>query len=309
MSPAREPLQSLSTNTLPTNDSTPSTSKPRPYKLAPIFTDTPRASSSSTRIVILRDGAESSSTDLGSPRKRVKRDVVASTMDEQTDEENDERPERLKIGRKGSMMSYFGPATPIRDTQPRSQKQPEPIRVDQVAEKSRTPGLWRRKRARLGVGSSRADNMVFMSSQKRTSTCAPACDTKLMPFPASSAPTPFLSTLWTSTAPYHPDTPPSFFFIPSQHPPYGRPREFSPPLTVAFNSVAKHYDAMSAREMGLRRMLAVGGEEGGVRILDVDEGMGIHREEKGWWWRAHGNAVFDVKFSADDTKIVSLIGW
>ena len=52
-------------------------------------------------------------------------------------------------------------------------------------------------------------------------------------------------------------------------------------------------------------MLAIGGEEGGVRIMDVDEGMGIHREEKGWWWRAHGNAVFDVKFSADDSKIVS----
>lgn len=138
-------------------------------------------------------------------------------------------------------------------------------------------------------------------------TSPPPLFRKLTRISVSPGPTPFLSTLLTSTAPYHPDTPPSLIFIPSQHPPTGRPREFSPPLTVAFNSVAKHYDATSAREMGLRRMLAVGGEEGGVRILDVDEGMGIHREEKGWWWRAHGNAIFDIKFSADDTKIVSSI--
>ena len=98
---------------------------------------------------------------------------------------------------------------------------------------------------------------------------------------------------------------PSLVFLPSHHSPSGRSRDFSPPLAIAFNSIAKQYDAASAREAGVRRMLAIGGEEGGVRILDVDEGMGIHREEKGWWWRAHGNAVFDVKFSADDSKIVS----
>jgi len=54
----------------------------------------------------------------------------------------------------------------------------------------------------------------------------------------------------------------------------------------------------------LRRLIAVAGEEGGVRILDVDEGLGSHREEKGFWWRAHSNAVFDMKWSGDDCRIV-----
>lgn len=53
-------------------------------------------------------------------------------------------------------------------------------------------------------------------------------------------------------------------------------------------------------------MIAIAGEEGGVRIFDVDEGLGMHREEKGWWWRAHANAVFDIKWSGDDKRIVSL---
>jgi denticleless len=56
--------------------------------------------------------------------------------------------------------------------------------------------------------------------------------------------------------------------------------------------------------MGKQRLLAIGGEEGGVRIIDVDEGLGVHREEKGQWWRAHPNAVFDLKWSGDDTRIV-----
>jgi hypothetical protein len=56
--------------------------------------------------------------------------------------------------------------------------------------------------------------------------------------------------------------------------------------------------------MGKQRLLAIGGEEGGVRIINVDEGLGVHREEKGQWWRAHPNAVFDLKWSGDDSRIV-----
>ena len=56
--------------------------------------------------------------------------------------------------------------------------------------------------------------------------------------------------------------------------------------------------------MGKQRLLAIGGEEGGVRIINVDEGLGVHREAKGQWWRAHTNAVFDLKWSGDDTRIV-----
>lgn len=75
-------------------------------------------------------------------------------------------------------------------------------------------------------------------------------------------------------------------------------------MSVAFNSIAKYYDAPSAKAMGKQRLLAIGGEEGGVRIINVDEGLGVHREEKGQWWRAHSNAVFDLKWSGDDSRIV-----
>jgi len=52
-------------------------------------------------------------------------------------------------------------------------------------------------------------------------------------------------------------------------------------------------------------MMAVAGEEGGMRIVDVDAPQGHHRESGGWWWRAHANAIFDTKWSDDDSKIVS----
>ena len=113
-----------------------------------------------------------------------------------------------------------------------------------------------------------------------------------------------MSTLVTSLAPYNPLTPPSILLLPSLHPPTGRPRDFAPPLSVAFSHIAKRWDASEARSAGLRRLIAVAGEEGGVRILDVDEGLGSHREEKGFWWRAHSNAVFDMKWSGDDCRIV-----
>ena len=60
-----------------------------------------------------------------------------------------------------------------------------------------------------------------------------------------------------------------------------------------------------AKEHDVRRLIAVAAEEGGVRVVDVDEPLGMHREAKGWFWRAHGNAVLDAKWSGDDTKIVS----
>lgn len=52
-------------------------------------------------------------------------------------------------------------------------------------------------------------------------------------------------------------------------------------------------------------MIGIVGEEGGVRILDVDEGLGMYREEKGWWWRVYGNVIFDLKWFLDDMKVVS----
>lgn len=120
-----------------------------------------------------------------------------------------------------------------------------------------------------------------------------------------NVPQSMLSTYVTSTASYDPLEHPSTIYLPSHHSPLGYTRDYSPPLSVAFNSIAKHYDASSAKIMGKQRLLAIGGEEGGVRIINVDEGLGIHREEKGQWWRAHPNAVFDLKWSSDDSRIVS----
>ena len=51
--------------------------------------------------------------------------------------------------------------------------------------------------------------------------------------------------------------------------------------------------------------MAVAAEEGAVKILDVDEAMGDNRDAKGTLWRAHGNAIMDVKWSRDDARIVS----
>jgi hypothetical protein len=55
----------------------------------------------------------------------------------------------------------------------------------------------------------------------------------------------------------------------------------------------------------MRRLMATANEEGGIRIVDVDVGMGVGGMEGGWWWRGHSNAVFDMKWSGDDTKVVS----
>ena len=121
---------------------------------------------------------------------------------------------------------------------------------------------------------------------------------------ASTSQPSYLSSLATSVGGYNPDAPPSAIHLLSHHSPTGRLRDYSPALSIAFNSTAKCHDASSATDFGRRRLLAIAGEEGGVRIVDVDEGLGMNCEAKGWWWRAHTNAIFDIKWSADDNNIV-----
>jgi hypothetical protein len=99
-----------------------------------------------------------------------------------------------------------------------------------------------------------------------------------------------------------PFAPPSLILMSSVYPPTGMARDFCPPMALAFNSVAKQ---CTASDKTARRLLAVAGEEGGVRIVDVDEPLGQHRDTKGYWWRAHNNCIFDIKWSADDRRIVS----
>ena len=116
---------------------------------------------------------------------------------------------------------------------------------------------------------------------------------------------PYLSTLVTRLS-HEALQPPSLLLIPSLHP-WLHPRDYAPPLAVAFSHSAKLHSAGSAKAKSSRRLIAVAAEEGGVRVLDVDEPAGMHRDAQGWFWRAHGNAVLDVKWSGDDTKIVSVL--
>nr|XP_018266336.1 uncharacterized protein I303_00311 [Kwoniella dejecticola CBS 10117]OBR88494.1 hypothetical protein I303_00311 [Kwoniella dejecticola CBS 10117] len=183
-----------------------------------------------------------------------------------------------------SIHDWFLPSTNLNYERVKEGKKPEidtSIRIDAAP----SNGVWKRQRKRLGVKSM---NSLTLSSCKLITTQPP-----------------FLSTLVHSLLPYDPVTPPSVLLLPSLHPPTGRPRDFAPPLSISFNHVAKTYDSYASKELGLRRLIAIAGEEGGVRILNVDEGLGTHREEKGFWWRAHGNAVFDLKWSKDDSKLTA----
>ncbi|OCF30834.1 hypothetical protein I316_07557 [Kwoniella heveanensis BCC8398] len=190
-----------------------------------------------------------------------------------------------------SIHDWFLPSTPLTYASVKDGKRPEvhPIHTREVIPPPN--GVWRRGRKRLGVPAVNRGGLLDLTQQRLITQQDP-----------------YLSTLVTSLLPYHPLAPPSLILLPSLHPPTGRPRDFAPPLSVSFNNVAKYHDASSARSTGSRRLIAIAGEEGGVRILDVDEGMGSHREEKGFWWRAHGNAVFDLKWSADDTRVLTASG-
>lgn len=118
---------------------------------------------------------------------------------------------------------------------------------------------------------------------------------------------PYLDTFVHSTDLFNPLATPTALLLPSLHPPNGRPRDSSPALAVAFNRIAKYYDAAEAHHAGQRRLMAVASDEGGLRVVDVDEPVGLHREQKGYWWRGHANTVYDIKWSADGTKLVSLV--
>lgn len=170
MTPTRNPLQPLTLNALPASEQSPSFLRQKTPKLAPIFTPSTSRSTPSTshRVHALRDVAPTSITfeQGSSPRKRVKRDTMI--VEDQIDQEEDDRSSRITLGRKSSMMTYFCPSTPSRDSQPRSYKRVEPVQPDQVAESS-TSGLWRRKRGRLGISASRVDSMLSMSHDARES--------------------------------------------------------------------------------------------------------------------------------------------
>lgn len=161
------------------------------------------------------------------------------------------------------------------------------------------PGEWKRRRGR-GV----LNRTTLMTSyQPRQSPPSPLHPTHQLTPAAVGPSTPYLDTLVTRLT-YNPDAPPSTLFIPSLHP-WDGPRDYAPPLGVAFSHSAKTFGASDAKSISKRRLIAIAAEEGGVRVVDVDEGLGPHPDAQGWFWRAHGNAVLDIKWSKDDKRIVS----
>ncbi|WVQ84543.1 hypothetical protein IAT38_006697 [Cryptococcus sp. DSM 104549] len=281
--------------------------KPKP-KLAPIFTRKRRATVSehdeNTSVPIAPGNAMASTGVVGRVKRvhhapqatavRVSASSSSTASSSPSPMDVDERDAGVDVdnlllparghSRVGSIHDYFSPSTSLSYGRVEKMKGSEREATRVVVPKPES-GVWRRGRRRVGVGRSLLERDTFIPTQP-----------------------PYLSTLVHSVLPYHPLVPPSVILLPSVHPPMGRPREFAPPMALSFNHIAKQWDASEARTRGMRRLIAVAGEEGGVRIVDVDEGLGVHREEKGWWWRAHGNAIFDIKWSGDDKRVLTSSG-
>lgn len=68
---------------------------------------------------------------------------------------------------------------------------------------------------------------------------------------------------------------------------------------------AKCLTAGDASLSGEKRLLAIGGEEGAIKIIDVD----AHQEHDSKWWTAHQNGIFDLSWCDDDRHIVSDAHW
>lgn len=98
----------------------------------------------------------------------------------------------------------------------------------------------------------------------------------------------------------HPQLPPSTVFLPSLNSPTGQDREYDPALVVAFNQKAKLMTKDEAALRGEKRLLAIGGEEGAIKVIDVD----APQSSDGTWWGAHQNGIFDLSWCDDDRHIV-----
>ena len=160
---------------------------------------------------------------------------------------------------------YFSPATPTRSKRPADDS-------------------WTIPRRRTGIGAFRAPRL---DTKGKFTVCW-----RWLTVVTKS----YCSTLHHEAGPFRPGTKPNTVLLPSIHPPTGRAREYAPVLAVATSRAAK---------AGPGGHLAVAGEEGGIRVVPLDEEADFAME-KGAWWRAHGNAVFGVEWSADDTRLVRL---
>ena len=310
----RNPLGQLNANTLFSSSSSrnvtgssSSSTTAAPRKLAPIFT----RNYSKTKRVPVRDliqPASPTSRELrqeehGRKRARVEpsssADTVDMEMDIDTDADTDPSMEEVRSRphqRTSSMREYFV-AVPPRGEVCVDMKDQESV-VHKPLSHQHDVGAWTR-RTRIGGGLGR--RMLMKHSHTRKS------DTLLIGkrtlIAALALTTPYLETLYTRLDEM-PGLPPSRIYVPSLHS-WNAPRDFAPPLAIRFSNSAKLYSASSAAMDGRRRLLAVAAEEGGVRVVDVDETPEQQSDSKGWFWRAHGNAVLDVEWAADDSRIVS----
>jgi hypothetical protein len=91
--------------------------------------------------------------------------------------------------------------------------------------------------------------------------------------------------------------------MPSLNNPTGHDRDFDPSLVVAFNNCARMYTLDEAKHLAKKRLLAIGSEEGAVRIVDIDEPQ-ENGSSGGLWWQAHANGVFDLKWTSNDSRLV-----
>ncbi|KAL7420190.1 hypothetical protein Q5752_005156 [Cryptotrichosporon argae] len=123
----------------------------------------------------------------------------------------------------------------------------------------------------------------------------------------ADAPASYVST-YVSRLHADADLPPSKISLPALPDSTFLNRDHITALALAFSHSAKAYSARDAREAGAKRLLALGNEEGMLRVIDADEGLGVHPEAKGHWWRAHQNAIFDLQWTEDDSRILSASG-
>lgn len=321
--PKRAPLAPLHHVTLGSNvgdssSSLASGSMPTPArKLAPIFLRQRRA----PRLSLPSDLAASAAQEdrevgpckgkrrrLSSPvRGRHPLSEVAGAENVppvQEEEENGQVELCRKRDRVPSIPSYFA-ATQLRTSQNVKQEVAGAEAPDERMEVEEVEStVWRRRRARLGVHGMRADVL-----SRRDPYC---CESRLRAtrrrsYEAVGIPqTPYLRTLVHHTSSLSPSLCPSVVLLPSYQSPTGAEREFAPPMAVAFSKSAKTFTAAEAAGASQRRMLAIANEEGGIRLLNVDEPMGMHRQGMGVWFRGHTNAVFDMTWSADDKYLVGL---
>lgn len=185
-------------------------------------------------------------------------------------------------GRHSSIANFFAPRAPVKAaTCTPQQSKTEPERQHAHA--------WRRSRPRLGC------RAAILGTRE-------AGVIKLTPAAQSPSMLPYMVYRPFDFTP----RPPSTFTMPSfetsdQH------RDFDPALVLAFSDSAKQLSADEAQSLSRRRLLAIGGQEGGIRVLDVD-GDPETSETTDYWWRAHGNGVFDLKWTNNDTRLVRTNG-